>query len=343
MNGMNNLVSIILPVYNAASTLKAAVKSCLCQSYSNFELIIIDDGSIDETATILQKLFEKDKRIRLFFNTENKGIVSSLNFGIQEAKGKIIARMDADDIMLPARLAKQVVFLDNRPEIGLVSCLVSHGGDAVAQEGYATFIEWINSIISPEEIALNRFVESPLAHPSVMFRKELIAEHGGYRDGNFPEDYELWLRWMDAGVKMEKIPEVLLQWNDPPERLSRTDERYSKENFSRIKAGYLAEFITGQISGSDRKLWLCGAGRITRQKSAFLIASGLEIGGFVDVDPNKIGKVYNSYSVISLDELPDKKVSYVVSYVGNRGARDEIRRDLKLRGLEEGKDFVMAG
>lgn len=341
-------VSIILPVYNGASTINDAVDSCLAQTFPDFELIIIDDGSTDETSSILKKLSSQDNRIKIISNS-HRGIVESLNHGIQTVssglnqKEILIARMDADDELFPQRIEKQVEFLKNNPEIGLVSSLVEHGGDAKSQEGYALHVNWINSIITSEEIELNRFVESPLAHPSVMFRKEICERLGNYRDGNFPEDYELWLRWMDAGIKMGKVPEVLLRWNDLPKRLSRTDGRYSNEAFQKIKAGYLAEFITEQIKSSGRKLWLCGAGRITRQKSAFLIASGLEIGGFVDVDLNKIGKVLNGFPVISLEELPKKKEAYVVSYVGNRGAREEIRRDLKIRGFEEGLDFVMAG
>lgn len=335
-------VSIILPVYNAAPSIKAAINSCLAQTFSDFELIIIDDGSTDDTLSILKKLASNDNRIKIISNP-HKGIVESLNLGILESKGNFIARMDADDEMFPQRIEKQIEFLKNNPSIGLVSCLVEHGGDSKSQEGCALHVNWINSIITSEEIELNRFVESPIAHPSVLFRKEICDQHGSYRDGNFPEDYELWLRWMDEGIKIAKLPEILLRWNDLPKRLSRTDARYSNEAFQRIKAGYLAEFITEQIKSNGRKLWLCGAGRITRQKSAFLIASGLEIGGFVDVDPNKIGKVLNGFPVISLEELPNKKESYVVSYVGNRGAREDIRRDLKIRGLVEGMDFVMAG
>ncbi len=339
---MKPKISIVLPVYNAALTIEAAVNSCLTQSNKEFELVVIDDGSTDTTSEILKRLSLYDSRIKIILNP-HKGIVESLNLGIHESKGDFIARMDADDEMFPDRLQKQVDYLLNNPSIDLVSCLVDHGGDAKSQEGYATFIEWINSIITTEEIALNRFVESPLSHPSVMFRKELISKHGVYRNGNFPEDYELWLRWMDAGVKMAKVSEVLMKWNDLPNRLSRTDKRYSKENFSSVKAGFLSEFISEQIGNQNRKLWLCGAGRITRQKSAFLIACGLEIGGFVDVDPKKIGKVLNGFPVISLDELPVKEVSYIVSYVGNRGAREEIRKDLIQRGRKEGLDFVMAG
>jgi glycosyltransferase involved in cell wall biosynthesis len=333
-------VSILLPVYNGASTIKAAVKSCLTQSFSDFELIIIDDGSNDDTAIILRKLSETDERIKLFFN-EHKGIVESLNLGIQESKGKFIARMDADDIMYPERISIQMEFLTKNPDVDLVGSLVEHGGDAVSQEGYATHVNWINSIITPEEIELNRFVESPLAHPSVLFKKEIAEKYGAYRSGDFPEDYELWLRWMDAGVKMGKVQKQLLFWNDLSERLSRIDERYSNEAFNRIKTNYLIRFLEDKIKG--RKIWLCGAGRGTRRKSDLLLESSYSFGGYLDVDPKKTGKIFNGISVSLAEDMPEKNEAYIVSYVGTRGAREEIRKDLKMRGFVEGADFVMAG
>jgi glycosyltransferase involved in cell wall biosynthesis len=333
-------VSILLPVYNAAATITAAVDSCLQQTFHDFELLLIDDGSTDETALLLDKFAHSDPRVRII-RLPRTGIAGALNAGLENASGKYIARMDADDVMLPQRLEKQANFLDENPATALVSCLVDHGGDASSQEGYATYVRWINSLVTAEEISLNRFVESPLAHPSVMFRKSLAENFSGYRAGHFPEDYELWLRWMEAGVRMEKVPEVLLRWNDPPERLSRTDPRCSPEAFNKIKSEYLPRFLHERVNG--RKLWLCGAGRITRQKSAFLLSQKLAVGGYVDVDPKKIGKQFDGLPVISLDQLPSREAAYVISYVGNRGAREDIRSILRAKGFAEGADFVLAG
>ena len=105
---------------------------------------------------------------------------------------------------------------------------------------------WTNGLLTHEEIALARFVESPLAHPSVMFRRSLVERWGGYAEGAFPEDYELWLRWLDAGVRMEKLADPLLIWNDSPTRLSRRDPRYAAEAFYRVKARYLARWLAPQ-------------------------------------------------------------------------------------------------
>src|SRR2546425_6870649 len=103
-----------------------------------------------------------------------------------------------------------------------------------------------------------------------MFRRELLNKHGGYREGDFPEDYELWLRWLDAGVTMAKVPRVLLTWNDAPERLSRTDRRYDVEAFYRCKAFYLARWLKRHVDAS-RPLLVWGAGRPTRKRAEHLV------------------------------------------------------------------------
>ncbi len=337
---MDAKVSIILPAYNAAQTIETAVRSCLDQSCPDLELVLIDDGSTDETLSILQRLAQTDKRIKIIANS-HQGIVEALNSGIAAAKGKYIARMDSDDVMYPERIEKQSEELEKNNQFGLVSCFVEHGGNAKTQEGYATHVHWINSVCTAEEIGLNRFVESPMAHPSVMFRKELVEKYGGYRNGDFPEDYELWLRWMDAGVVMGKVTRQLLYWNDLSGRLSRIDERYSNEAFNKIKTNYLVHFLEDKIKG--RKIWLCGAGRGTRKKSDLLLASGFAFGGYLDVDPKKTGKVFNGLTVSEADDMPGKEEAYIVSYVGTRGARDEIRRMLRRKDFVEGVDFVMAG
>ena len=177
-------------------------------------MILVDDGSKDGGSELAQNL-PNDPRIQLL-GQPHFGIVTALNKGLGVARGQIIARMDADDVCDPERLGRQLDYMEKNPEVGLVSCLVEHVGTDSSQQGYAEYVRWINSLTTPEQIYLQRFVESPFAHPSVMFRKELVDQFGGYREGDFPEDYDLWLRWLQAGVRMAKVPEELLQWRDLP-------------------------------------------------------------------------------------------------------------------------------
>ena len=231
-------VSVVMPVYNAEESVLRALDSLRAQTIAELEIIVVNDGSTDGTMELLHHQHDI-----MLLDHSHRGIAAALNDGLTAASGDYIARMDADDLCHPTRMELQAAYLDVYSEIGLVGSRVAFGGNRDKQAGYATYVDWINTLINPDTIALNRFIESPFAHPSVMFRRELFEKYGAYRDGPFPEDYELWLRWMANGVKMAKLEEELLTWNDPPERLSRNDTRYSVDAFYKIKAEYLAMWL----------------------------------------------------------------------------------------------------
>lgn len=327
-----------MPARNAGPTIARAVASIQAQTLSDWELIVIDDDSKDATRFVLIEMAQIDPRIRLL--RTKTGIVGALNAGLAAATGEYVARMDADDESHPTRLAAQAEFLRTHPDVGLVSCRVGYGGDRAANAGYALHVDWINSLLTPEEIALNRFVESPFAHPSVMFRRHLVEDCGGYRAGDFPEDYELWLRWLDADVRMAKLPDELLTWNDGPDRLSRTDPRYSPQAFYRLKARWLAEWLKHEVE-PPRRVWVWGAGRPTRQRAMHLAEHGITIAGYIDVDAKKTGKKVGGVPIVAPTELPPVEESFILGYVGTRGARELIRQNLIASGRREGADFVM--
>ena len=315
------VVSVVLPVRNGAATIERAVSSIQLQTFTDWELLVVDDGSSDETREIVAGIARNDPRVRMLLPTyAGRGIVAALNRGLAVARGEFVARMDADDQSLPGRLEAQVSFLrapENR-DIGLVSCRVAFGGDRVANAGYALHVDWINALLTAEQIALNRFVESPLAHPSVMFRREVAERHGGYRDGDFPEDYELWLRWLDVGVKMAKHPDELLRWNDSPTRLSRADARYDPEAFFRVKAEWIAREVRRNVGARRVLVW--GAGRPTRKRAAHLEAHGVGIAGYVDVDAKKTTAAIGGTGlpVIGYEALPPSQDTFVLGYVTSR-------------------------
>jgi glycosyltransferase involved in cell wall biosynthesis len=331
-------VSVVLPVFNAAPAVARAVTSLRTQTFADWELIVIDDGSTDGTSEIVAGVGRADDRVTLFARP-HAGLVAALDAGLTVARGEFVARMDADDVAHPQRLAEQVAWLDARRDIGVVGCLVEFGGDRAANEGYARHVDWVNSLVTPDEIVLNRFVESPFAHPSVMFRRELIVRHGGYRAGDFPEDYELWLRWLDAGVRMAKVPRVLLTWHDAATRLSRTDPRYDPEAFFRMKAEWIAREVK-RVSVL-RPIWVWGAGRPTRKRAAHLESHGVRIAGYIDVDAKKTGRNVGGVPVIAPDQLPPPAGAFVLGYVSIRGVRELHRATLRARGYEEGRDFLM--
>jgi glycosyltransferase involved in cell wall biosynthesis len=349
------LVSVILPVFNAAATVERAVASIGAQTLREWELIVVDDGSTDGTREVLERCASRDPRVRVL-PRPHAGMVAALNAALETARSGVIARMDADDESYPDRLAEQLALLHGQPELGVVGCLVEFGGDRTASAGYALHVDWVNALITPAEIAVNRFVESPFAHPSVMFRREVLERYGGYRDGDFPEDYDLWLRWLDAGVRMAKVPRVLLRWNDPPARASRTDRRYDPAAFFRLKAAWIARWLQSErvnvspagnqgtaLVHEARRIFVWGAGRPTRKRAEHLEEHGVTIAGYIDVDTKKTTHALGGTGrpVIPPAGLPPPGEIFVLGYVASRGARELVRQELTGRGYVEGRDFLM--
>lgn len=326
-------VSIVMPYFNAQETLERAVNSILHQTYSNFELLLVNNNSSDNSPQIATRMASTDQRIRIL-NETVQGVVFAANKGNSAAKGQYIARMDADDVSLPARIEKQVMLLDSKPEIGVASCLAEHLGHHQKTDGINQYVDWVNSLRMPHEIELNRFVEMPLINPTTMFRRDLIGQFGGFLHGNFPEDYELWLRWMNYGVKIEKVPEVLFQWHDSDTRLTRTDPRYSIDAFYQTKAAYLSKWL---LSQNHQHVWVWGAGRVTRKRVDFLAQTGILIEGYIDIKKRE----FDETCCISFNDFDWQAPSFILSYVGNRGAREKIRQFLFAKGKIEGSDFLM--
>ncbi|HKK68537.1 MAG TPA: hypothetical protein VJ946_10000, partial [Bacteroidales bacterium] len=196
------------------------------------------------------------------------------------------------------------------------------------------YVEWVNNLDRPEIISLNRFIEMPVINPTVMFRRELLQQHGGYIHGDFPEDYEMWLRWMGMGVKFAKVPEMLFRWFDSDKRLTRTDERYSTSAFYRVKTAHLAAWL---LENDHPYLWVWGAGRKTRKRVKYLMEKGIFIEGYIDVKP----RFLDDACCIYYEEFNWEAPAFILSYVGNHGARDKIRNYLLSKGKVEGVDFLM--
>jgi glycosyltransferase involved in cell wall biosynthesis len=329
-----------MPVRDAGATLGAALDSILAQAETAWELIAIDDGSTDASVALLQSYAARDPRVRLVFARE-RGLVAALNAGLAAARAPFVARMDADDVALPDRLGRQRRHLEAHPALGLVASRVVFDGDRVRGAGYARYVDWANTLLTDAEIRLARFVESPFAHPSVMYRRSVVDTLGGYRDGDVPEDYELWLRWLDAAVRMEKLAAVLLRWRDRPDRLSRHDPRYSADAFDRVRARYLARWLSAHNPHHpDVVVW--GAGRTGRRRARALAAHGIRVAGWIDIDPRKFGRRLAAAAVIAPDRLPPPGRCFVVSFVAAHDARDLIATRLDDLGYRAGEHYLLA-
>ena len=333
------LVSVLLPVYNSGETLGRTMETLAAQSLDDFEIVAVDDGSEDGSGEILRAWAGREPRLRPV-PEPHRGLVETLNRGIGLCRGRFIARMDADDLAHPQRLEKQAQVLFKDPRVGVVGSLVEMFPRDQVGEGFRQYQTWLNSLVSHEEIAREIFVESPIVHPSAMVRRQELIDLGGYREFGWAEDYDLWLRYFSAGRRFAKVPEVLLQWREHPGRLTRTDGRYSLENFIRAKVHYLFEGPLARCGG----LVVWGAGQWGRRLSKHLIRGGLTPAAFVDIDPKKIGGTLRGQPVISVDDLPGVwsglERPLLLVAVPARGARQLIRQALAPLGFKEGEHFL---
>lgn len=337
VNSESPRVSIVVPVFNAAEWLRETFASILCQTMPDFELIAVDDSSSDGSYEILESAAANDSRIRVL-RSPGKGIVAALNFAIAESRGRYIARMDADDLMPARRLELQADFLEKNAQIDLVTGKIIYLGDAALNAGYARYVDWLNTFETSADFANRQFVESPVAHPSVMLRREMLQANA-YRHGDFPEDYDLWLRLLASGAAFAAIKEPVLEWRDHGARASRTDARYDIEKFYAHKSTFLATWLKRR-GLSEVAVW--SGGRRTRRRIDALRAQGISIAKFIDVHPRRVGQVIQGVSVVSPESFFAGPKQFVVVYVPSRGAREVISSSLVENGYIEGMSFICA-
>ena len=209
------LVSVLMAVYNCADTLDEAIQTILDQTYTNWELILFDDCSSDNTYSKCLEYAEKEPRIRAFKNEKNLTLAPTLNNCLKQAKGFYTARMDGDDVCDPTRFEKQVKFLNEHPEYAVVSCIM----DVYDENGVFGTIKFPEK---PEKEFLG--ITSPVCHAGCMMRKEILQELGGYdtsEEINRIEDYDLWFRLYKAGSKAYNIQEALYSMRDDRNALKR--------------------------------------------------------------------------------------------------------------------------
>ena len=333
-------VSIVLPVRDAADTLSECLHSIRAQTLADHEVIAVDDGSVDGSPDVLATFARDDGRVRVL-RPGRVGLVAALNLGIESSRAPLVARMDADDVMHPERLAAQADHLHRHPDLALAGTRVELFPDELVQGGYREYVRWQNALTEPDDIAANLYVESPLAHPSVMMRRDVALRLGGYADGPFPEDYELWLRIHAAGLRMGKVPRVLLRWRERPARTSRVDPRYAREAFDALRARYLANDARLR-SARETVVW--GAGRRSRLRARRLMELGLRPAAWLDIDPAKIGHRVWDLPVHPAEWLEGRRPRpFVLVYVNNHGARDLIAARLAEWGYRVGDDWLAVG
>jgi glycosyltransferase involved in cell wall biosynthesis len=331
---MTPAVSVLLPVRDARRTLPACLRSLLAQTLRDHEVVAVDDGSTDGGGELLEDFARRDPRLRVV-RTPARGLVAALNTARVLARGSLLARMDADDVAHPERLALQAARLRADPATAILGCRVRLvGGPRGGNAGMRAYVRWLNGLLDHDAIARDLLVESPLAHPSVMMRAGALQALGGYRDFDGPEDYDLWLRAWRAGLRFAKLDETLLLWRDGPRRLTRRDPRYAAPRFQALK---LAALLEGPLRGA-RRVVIWGAGPIGKGWARAL--GSPRVAAFVEVAPGRIGQTIHGAPVVAVKDALRWPGSLHLAAVGRPGARARIREEASGLGLVEGRDLT---
>lgn len=330
-----------MPVYNAGIYLTEAVTSILNQKNVKLELILVDDHSTDNAVKNLPATFTKDQRFKRY-SSSGHGVVAAMQTGFKHSRGKYIARMDADDIALPDRLFKQLIYLQQSPEIGIAGGQVKIVSDSIVEEGFLLYEKWLNLLCLPEDIERELFIESPLPNPTAFFRRECYEALAGYHDPEWAEDYDIWLRAHALGIKMGKPEGVVLHWREHKKRLTHCDKRYEQKLFMKAKGYYLAR---SNDYLKQRKAIIWGTGPTGVYFHDILAEQNVDILAFIEVNPRRVGGIKRGLPVMHYTELRDytrKNEALIIGAVGARGAREKMRQALLDMGKEEGTDFLFA-
>ena len=232
-------ISVIMSVYNGEEYLNEAIDSVLAQSFTDFELIVINDCSTDRTPEILAQFEALDPRVKVHTNEQNLRLPSSLNKAISLAKGKYIARMDADDVCMPDRLEKQYAFMEEHPDVALSSCRFMTLKNGVVSSGGC------GGKIDHESIKALLLVTNPILHPGIIAKADVIRQLGYDKSFTCTEDMELWSRFVMGDHKIEIQPEYLMIYRLHDKQITETTRERQRGEVVAIQKRYFGEFLEG--------------------------------------------------------------------------------------------------
>ena len=328
-----DFLSIILPYKNAAYFLESMWGSLQTQDFENWELIAVNDHSEDDSVSVLQNAVNQDERV-LFLENDGEGIIDALQTGYAHCRGHYITRMDADDLMPPGRLSILMQAMENSPAGTVVTGLVKYFAEEPVSKGYRQYERWLNYV---NEHGLHRemmYRECTIASPNWVIRKSDLERCGAFYNLEYPEDYDLVLRWYYAGFQFRVVPEITLWWREHPARTSRTSRNYKQEAFFRLK---IRRFL--QWEDAKGTLALLGTGRKGKITARILEKQQRDFRWLAlmpELYPNGIrGK-----RILALRDLPQfSDVQVLIAVYPNAEERQTIRDFMEQNGLEEGVGY----
>lgn len=330
---MKPLVSILIPAKNEAAFLEGCLNSILNQTYQNWECIVIDDHSSDDTFEIIQRFSECDNRFKGHQN-KNKGIIEALKLAYRNSTGDYISRMDADDLMTANRVEVLLNNLLNNGKQYISVGQVQYFSENELSEGFQNYEHWLNDLTEKGDNFKDIFKECVIPSPCWMIHREDLDAVNAFDENRYPEDYDLAFRFYEAGFKVAPCDEVLHQWRDYATRSSRTDENYADDTFTEIKTYYFLKLHREK----NKQLVVIGAGN--RGKRLAIHLSDLnESFHWLDHNPKKIGKHIYDILIQSFEHLESFENKQFIVTISNREVKRKLYNVFNHSGLREMKDF----
>lgn len=317
-------LSVLLPVRDARPWLAASLASLWRQTHAGFEVVAVDDGSTDGSGEALERAARREPRLRVI-HTAARGLPAALNTALDRARGRFVARHDADDVSHRARFELQLAHLAAHPGDAVVGCRLRLFPAGAAGAGMRRWAAWHNGLITHAEMAREALIDSPLAHGTAVVRREWLERASGWRERGWAEDLDLWLRLLEAGARFAKRPEVLYGWRQHAGSATRRDPRYAPERFRALKAEALRRTLLRAHRGGT----LVGVGRSLEAWRAAL-------GGRAD-SMRVLEAGRPSPTVLSTLVPP------VVLVFGMTKPRTKWRELMELSGMSEGHHFAFVG
>lgn len=238
-------ISVLLPVRDAAPWLSSSLASLARQTFRDFEVIAVDDGSRDASGDILERFAAGDPRFRVI-HTPPRGLPLALAVAHERARAPLLARQDADDLSHRDRLRLQHEFLKAHRSVAVVGCRVRMFPRAAVGAGMRRWMLWHNRLLTHDAMTREAWIDSPLAHGSALMRRAAVERAGGWIERGWPEDLDLWLRLIESGALLAKLPATLYGWRQHPGSATRRDPRYASERFVALK---IASLRRGLLAG----------------------------------------------------------------------------------------------
>lgn len=317
-----------MPVKNTAPYLHDCLNSILHQTYSNWELIAVDDASDDNSLLILQKYALIDQRIRVVPNN-GKGVIDALKTAYAHAKGEYISRMDSDDINALQKFEQMYQQLSEAGKGHIALGQVEYFAEEGLGEGYLQYQLWLNELIFQGSGFSEVYKECVIPSPCWLLHREDLDACGAFKSTFFPEDYDLCFRMYKAGLHCIPAAQVLLKWRDRPLRTTRIDKNYKAEKLLWLKCHYFLDIDYH----SEKQLVLWGAGKRGKFIARFLNERDIQFS-WVCNNEKKIGKMIYKNQLKSTHKLEDIKDKQIIISVANPAEQQEIRSICNLNNWE---------